>query len=199
MWLPNDPEKAALLLLLNEQMDLFIETGKTNLTVLRERLEAKDLAFAISPLPRSATGLHNDIYTQFRDRVRSNDLVIKGIDFKFSTESLKSLSDKTWLSSDIVTACLHLSHRIPCVNTGFYIPTHRQEEPLDVLPRPFQKANKQMRMWAEEYRENGPVVGLFPLLLTNNHFTLLEINERTGHIYHYDSLCQKHFALQVCT
>lgn len=40
------------------------------------------------------------------------------------------------------------------------------------------------------------MVGLFPLLLTNNHFTLLEINERTGHIYHYDSLCQKHSALQ---
>ncbi|KAF4955446.1 hypothetical protein FGADI_4556 [Fusarium gaditjirri] len=194
--LPRDPEKAALLRLLDEQMDSFLETGKTNLTVLRERLEAKGLAFAIPPLPRSATGLNNDIYTQFRGRLRSNDLVIKGTDFKFSTESLKSLGDKTWLSSDIVTACLHLSHRLPFVNTGFYVPTHRQEKPLGLLPRPFQKANKQMKMWAEEYKENGLVVGLFPLLLTNNHFTLLEINERTGHIYHYDSLCQKHSALQ---
>ncbi|CVL08113.1 uncharacterized protein FMAN_14223 [Fusarium mangiferae] len=194
--LPSDPEKAALLRFLDEQMDLLIETGKTNLTILRERLMAKDLAFAIPPLPRSGTGLHNDIYTQFRDRVHSNELVIKGIDFKFSTESLKSLSDKTWLSSGIVTACLHLSHRIPCVNTGIYIPTHRQEERVDLLPRPFQKANRQMKMWAEEYEENGPVVGLFPLLLTNNHFTLLEINERTGYIYHYDSFCQKHSALQ---
>ncbi|ENH66006.1 hypothetical protein FOC1_g10001123 [Fusarium oxysporum f. sp. cubense race 1] len=160
--LPSDPEKAALLRLIDEQMDLFVETGKTNLALLRERLKAKDLAFAIPPLPRSTTELHNNIYTQFRDRVRGNDLVIKGTDFKFSTDSLKSLGDETWLSSNIVTACLHLSHRVPFVNTGFYIPTHRQEEALDLLPRPFQKANKQMRMWTEACKGEWPCGRLVP-------------------------------------
>lgn len=54
-----------------------------------------------------------------------------------------------------------------------------------------------MREWAMESKDHGTLVGIFPLLISRSHFTLLEINERQRFIYHYDSLGNEHSDLKV--
>lgn len=114
-------------------------------------------------------------------------LVIRGTEHTFDKESLLTLRPDTWLNGDIVVAFLHLSVKLDFVRVWKSIPMHQTPNTHIPLRRPFECAAAQVSKWRAEL---GPstLVCLFPLLFNDNHFTLLEINDREGYIYHYNSL-----------
>jgi hypothetical protein len=58
------------------------------------------------------------------------------------------------------------------------------------MPRPFEMAVKKIAAWHNEADDSAKLVSFFPLFQNQNHFTLLEVNERDDCIYHYDSLSE---------
>lgn len=182
--LPKDATKTTILRLLADQMTILLQTGKTDPDEFRKRLGAEGLP-SLSLPPRHMPGKRNDdIYTPVRRCIDSDKVHIKGTGFEFGVESLRKFPGDEWLNDEIILACLHLSDRLPFVRVGSCIPIHQETKPR-IMPRPFEKAKKQMKTWHDSDEE---LIGIFPLLLHNMHFSLLEINEREKCVFHYDSL-----------
>ncbi|KPA36875.1 hypothetical protein FLAG1_10333 [Fusarium langsethiae] len=185
--LVSNREKMIVLSLLDQQMDIFSQTGKTDLGNFRKSLEVEGLASSILPVPPTNLKLHDILHKQVRARIQGDKLIVKGTDFGVDVDSLKRLSGTTWLNDEIILACLHLSDKSPFVRVGFSIPIYQTDEPGNIMPRPFQRASSKMREWRNLNGKDDPLIGIFPLNLHNRHFTLLEINERAECILHYDS------------
>ncbi|KAK7407901.1 hypothetical protein QQX98_009912 [Neonectria punicea] len=185
--LPGSPEKMTVLRLLADQMALLLETGRTNPDKFRDDLESEGLPASD---PGSSTGCAEPdaFYEQVRDSIAGDMLLVKGTDFRFGVESLRRLGVTRWLNDEVILACLHLADKLAFVQVGISIPIHRQTRAHSAIPRPFERAAKQMADWHRQTEAWSPLVCLFPLFQHQNHFSLLEINEREGSIYHYDSM-----------
>ena len=187
--LQETPEKMAVLRLLAEQMTVFIKTGRTDQVQFRAGVDREGLS---GPEP----GLNNGrleldtFHKQVRDAANGDKLVVTGTNFRFGVDSLRRLGARRWLNDEIILASLHLSDKLAFVRVGFSIPMHKQSEPQSAIPRPFERAAKQMADWHCQAKATGPLVCFFPLFQHQNHFSLLEVNEIDGYIYHYDSLSQ---------
>lgn len=72
------------------------------------------------------------------------------------------------------------------MRVGWSVPIHSTLDTDLLLERRFEKAAAQVSKWREELDELK-LVCFFPLLLHDEHFTLLEINDKDGFIYHYNS------------
>lgn len=127
--LSRDPKKMAVLRLLDEQMDLLMDTGKTNLALFDSGLKTGDLSSKVPSAYLQDPDLHNNIYAQVQIRIQGDHLAVKGTGFQFSVDGLKTLGDGKWLNSGIVTASLDVSDKLPFVRVGSYIPTQSQEGP----------------------------------------------------------------------
>ncbi|KAK7403727.1 hypothetical protein QQX98_010499 [Neonectria punicea] len=115
-------------------------------------------------------------------------LLVKGTDFRFSVKSLRRLGAMRWLNDEVILACLYLADKLAFVRVGFSIPIHRQTRAHSAIPRPFERAAKQIAEWHCQTEARDGLVCFFPLFQHDNHFNLLEINEREGSVYHYDSM-----------
>jgi hypothetical protein len=74
------------------------------------------------------------------------------------------------------------------VRLGLSVPLHKKDANGEVAP-----LSNPLRRWRkkiDDYRNDleDPQVYICPLNVNANHFTLLEINEQTKMIYHYDSM-----------
>ncbi|KPA38771.1 hypothetical protein FLAG1_08395 [Fusarium langsethiae] len=183
----GDPEKMTVLELLTDQVALFLDIGKTDSGKFRKDLETEGLPLS-SPLPPLKRGELGDLYTLVRDSIDGDRLLIAETDFEFGVESIQKLDGTTWLNDEVILACLHLSDRLPFVRIGFSIPVHQQTEVHRPMPRPFERAAKQLEEWRSMTEEQSWLICFFPLLQHENHFSLLEVNERERCVFHYDSL-----------
>ncbi|KAH7304472.1 hypothetical protein B0I35DRAFT_151123 [Stachybotrys elegans] len=186
--LQGAPKKMAVLKLLTDQMTLFMETGRTDQTKFRHDMEKEglpsleldlvDTRFELGELLQQVQGSSTD------------RLLVKSTNYSFGIDSLRRLGARRWLNDEVILACLHLSDRLDYVRVGFSIPLHQQSQPQNPVLRPFERAAKLIAEWHYETETTGPLVCFFPLFQRQNHFSLLEINERDMRLYHYDSMSQ---------
>jgi hypothetical protein len=187
--LRKKPKKMAVLGLLQDQFKLLLTTGKTNPDRFFHGLANKGLWSSVT-----AIGL-GDLCKQIQEHIPGDMLLVKDSGFTFSVGSLQTLSGREWLNVDVILACLHLSDKLPSVRVGFSVPIHGQKGPI---PRPFKRAAKRMAQWQQEAGGRNPLIYFFPLFQHENHFSLLEINERENSIFHYDSLyAEKNAVIKV--
>ncbi|KAJ4208219.1 hypothetical protein NW759_013654 [Fusarium solani] len=177
--LRKKPKKMAVLGLLQDQFKLLLTTGRTDPDRFFHGLVGKRLWSSVV-----AVGLE-DLCKQVQERIPSRMLLVKDSGFAFNVDSLRTLSGREWLDDDTILACLHLSEKLPFVRVGFSIPIHCEEGPIS---RPLERAVKQILQWKREGGAENHLVYFFPLFQHQNHFSLLEINERENSIFHYDSL-----------
>jgi hypothetical protein len=102
-----------------------------------------------------------------------------------------------WLDAWAIGAAMHISDRPFFVRVGQSVPLN--EFGRDGMLKPVRKP---LAGWAGEIstlhqeargvcRDEGALVHFRPLNHNNNHYTLLEINEREKEIRHYDSMATK--------
>ena len=187
----------AVLRLLADQMTLLLETGKTNPDEFYSGLESNGLQVSDSGSITRCVEL-DAFYKQVLNSITCDTILVAGTDFRFGVESLRRLGATRWLNDEVILACLHVADKLSFIRVGFSIPIHRQTRAHDAIPRPFERAAKQMAAW-HQVEAQSPLVCFFPLFQHQNHFSLLEINEREGFIYHYDSMGQGENAdVKVC-
>ncbi|KAG5752599.1 hypothetical protein H9Q70_004737 [Fusarium xylarioides] len=149
--LPKDATKTTILRLLTDQMTILLQTGRTDPDEFRKHLGAEGLS-SLSLPPHHMYGKRNDdIYTLVRRCIDSDRIHIKGTGFEFGVESLRKFTGDEWLNDETILACLHLSDKLPFVRVGSCIPIH-SETKLSIMPRPFEKAGKQMTTWHDSER-----------------------------------------------
>ncbi|KAF4957163.1 hypothetical protein FSARC_11372 [Fusarium sarcochroum] len=182
----DNPGKMTVLRLMEDQMALFLDIGKTDLSKFRRDLESEGLPLS-SSLPPPRRGELDDLCTLVQEPIDGDRLLIVGTGLEFGIESIYKLGGTTWLNDEVILACLHLSDRLPFVRVGFSIPVHRQTEAHGLISRPFETAADQLADWHSRTEEESRLVCFFPILSHEEHFSLLEINERKGCIFHYDS------------
>jgi hypothetical protein len=121
-----------------------------------------------------------------------NDSIMVNGAVELSCGMFDRLRSKEWLNCWDIAAALEMTDRPVCVKLGLSIPLHKKDANGEVTP-----LSKPLRRWRkniDDYRcENkndlkGPQVYICPLNVNANHFTLLEINEQTKMICHYDSM-----------
>ena len=101
------------------------------------------------------------------------------------------LRSSDWLTCWDIAAALEMTDRPVFVRLGLSVPLHK-EGANGVTP--LSNALGRWRKKIDDYRcedkndLGGLQVYICPLNVNANHFTLLEINEQTKMIYHYDSL-----------
>jgi hypothetical protein len=102
------------------------------------------------------------------------------------------LRSKEWLNFCDIAAALEMTDRPVFVRLGLSIPLHKKDANGDVTPlsNPLRRWGKKISDYRGEGKSDleGPRVYICPLNVNTDHFTLLEINELTKMIYHYDSM-----------
>ncbi|KAI3331115.1 hypothetical protein F4824DRAFT_508968 [Ustulina deusta] len=186
--LREDASKMRVLRLLGDQMDLLLDTGRTDPIAFREALGEQGLLNPL-PLPPCSDVSKEVISLQMRMRRLSptGALLIKRTTFHFDIDILDRLNETNWLNDNLVLLCLHLADKLSYVRVGLSVPTHRQVRPDKMLSKPFERAAQQVKEW-NSLKPEHRLVCFFPLFQRENHFSLLEINQRDGFIYHYDSM-----------
>jgi hypothetical protein len=103
----------------------------------------------------------------------------------------KRLRSRERLNCWDIAAALEMTDRPVSVRLGLSIPLHEEDENGKV--RPISKPFGRWRNQIDDYRREGKndQVHLCPLNINANHFTLLEINEQTKTISHYDSMASR--------
>jgi hypothetical protein len=153
--LPGSLEKMTVLRLLADQMTLLLETGRTNPGEFRGGLESKGLQVSDPGSTTTAVEL-NAFYKQVLNSITCDTLLVTGTDFRFGVESLRRLGATRWLNDEVILACLHLADKLTFVRVGFSIPIHRQTRAHDTIPRPFERAAKQMAAWHHQVEAQSP-------------------------------------------
>lgn len=102
------------------------------------------------------------------------------------------LRSREWLNCWDIAAALELTDRPAFVRLGLSIPLYKKDTNgkvsplLNPLPRWRKKIDDYRRLGKSDLE--GTQVYICPLNVNANHFTLLEINEQTKMINHYDSM-----------
>ncbi|KAK7418232.1 hypothetical protein QQZ08_011335 [Neonectria magnoliae] len=181
----HSPGKMTVLRLLADQIKLLIDKTQTSPDQFSNDLARENLAFTG---PRSLTDKADldSLFTQIQDSCTgSAQLVVKDTEFVMNMSSLQKLEAKKWLNDEIILTCLHLSEKSPFVRVGFSIPLQKQTRARSIMQRPFEKVSKQITEWHRQVQSEIRLICIFLLLLPDNHFSLLEINEGESAIYHY--------------
>ncbi|KAH6972690.1 hypothetical protein EDB80DRAFT_596098, partial [Ilyonectria destructans] len=169
-------------------ISLLLNSGSTSRERFCEDLKANDLSAQDLSLPTGHPDLSR-LCDQISKRMKNpEELILRNTGSVVRLSSLNKLRGTTWLDDHVILTCLHLSDKLPFVRVGFSVPIHQEIYPHRAQLRPLEMASKRIMRWHDEMEVQSPLVCIFPLLLHNNHFTLLEINERESCIYHYDSL-----------
>ncbi|KAI1636903.1 hypothetical protein F4809DRAFT_640983 [Biscogniauxia mediterranea] len=115
-------------------------------------------------------------------------ILFKNVCFVFDADVVSLIDGENWFNDDLILLCLHLADKPPWVRVGFSIPIHRQNCPTKMMARPFERAAKEIQRSRDAGTKGGRLVHFSPLLQHEDHFSLLEVNERDNYIYHYDPL-----------
>jgi hypothetical protein len=96
---------------------------------------------------------------------------------------------KEWLNCWDIAAALEMTDRPVCVRLGLSIPLYKKDANGEATP-----LSNPLRRWRKKIDDDrceGPQVYICPMNVNANHFTLLEINEQTKMICHYDSMASR--------
>ena len=113
-------------------------------------------------------------------------------------DSLATLKTGTWLDSWVIAAALALVDKPSSIHTSINIPLHEQDERGKWIPKTRPLAGWRSKIDNLRLEQNGRQSQRYfcPLNFRSikddySHFTLLEIDEETRTIYHYDSLASQ--------
>ncbi|KAG9240040.1 hypothetical protein BJ878DRAFT_431158 [Calycina marina] len=206
-----DSRKMDLLSILDEQVELLANEGQPDLSRFFDSLEVHSIIppEEVSSL-RAEYGLEREPVPQgcldtAIDRVVDKISLALGknplgqddsIFVNGAVELPDSMFDrfrfKEWLTCWDIAAALDMTDRPASVRLSLSIPLH--EEDADGEITTLSNLFSRWRQQIDEYRRESEAdlrslqVYRCPLNIHANHFTLLEINEQTKMIYHYDSL-----------
>lgn len=179
--------------ILSNQLNYLIKEGKTKEEEFEKELQNTLLGVSsqllINSKPQAEFIKLDNFYQELSKSVTSNRLSVRDsqLPCAFNIIALQKLKGSTWLNDELLVACLNLSGKLPFVRVGRCIPIHQDLRPNIPMERPFQIASQNIKTWRKEAGQSE-LVYFFPLNQNCNHFTLLEINEREGYIYHYNSI-----------
>ena len=110
-------------------------------------------------------------------------------DVELSYGMFKRLYSKIWLDAWDIHFALKMIKRPAFVHLGYSIPFHEKgiNGKGKYIKRPLSGWREKINNWSKGKNDLKQLY-ICPLNLYMNHFTTLEINERTKMIYHYDSL-----------
>lgn len=116
-------------------------------------------------------------------------MTINGI-IHISHGMLHRLRHKEWLTCWDIAAALEMVDRTMSVKLSLSIPLHTEGSSGNSTPisNPFHRWKRTIDDYRRQDKTDCPGIYFCPLNLNANHFTLLEINEQTRMIYHYDSM-----------
>lgn len=115
--------------------------------------------------------------------------VLVGDAVELTRESLEMLRPGQRLDNWLLGAAMELVDKPSCVRYGLCVPLDEHKDGKRVvITNPFGLWRRKI----DEYRgmagEHAKQIYFCPVNVDTNHFTLLEINEQQGMIYHYDSM-----------
>ncbi|KAJ6440931.1 DnaJ subfamily C member 21 [Purpureocillium lavendulum] len=182
--LHSDTSKKEVIRILQSQVHLLAKTGRTNETVFTSDLLCAGLSH------RNQIPEHNEKAESFclavQKSVGDAPLTVTHESIHLDPKTLGTLAPNTWLNADVIMACLMVSDRLPWVRVGISVPMHCGGMTLRTVRRPFEVAASKIDSWRKETTDE--LVFFFVLFQMSNHFSLLEVNDRTKSIYHYDSM-----------
>ncbi|KAJ6445202.1 FAD-dependent pyridine nucleotide-disulfide oxidoreductase [Purpureocillium lavendulum] len=182
--LHSDTSKKEVIRTLQNQVHLLAKTGRTNETVFTSDLLCAGLSH------RNQIPEHNEKAESFclavQKSVGDAPLTATHESIHLDPKTLGTLAPNTWLNADVIMACLMVSDRLPWVRVGISVPMHCGGMTLRTVRRPFEVAASKIDSWRKETTDE--LVFFFVLFQMSNHFSLLEVNDRTKSIYHYDSM-----------
>lgn len=181
-------------------MDLLLEHGQTRPDILEQSLEKQKLLDrrpSVKLTKIISEGI-TDLQARMRTTSSEGHFEIESAQFRFNSDILSGLEGSNWISHELILLCMHLADRLPHIRIGFSVPIHENIRGRErkVLRDPFERAADQIEKWNKAESEDR-LVCFFPLFQNDNHFSLLEINQRDGRIYHYDSKGYKTSDIQV--
>ncbi|TVY15624.1 hypothetical protein LARI1_G009016 [Lachnellula arida] len=206
-----DPQKMDLLSVLDEQVELLAKEGRPDLSRLFDSLEShsilpseeilqlraeyggeRDLLLQ-SCLDTAITGVVKGIgHVLGKHTLGDDDTIMVNGTVELSCGIFDRLCSRGWLNCWDIAAVLEMTDRPVFMRLGHSVPLHKNDEYGGVTPN-----SNPLRRWRrkiDEYRCEGkndlkaPQVYTCPLNINADHFTLLEINEQTKMIYHYNSM-----------
>jgi hypothetical protein len=123
--------------------------------------------------------------------VEDDSVVING-SVELAYGMFDRLRSREWLNCWDIAAALEMTDRPAFVQLGLSIPLHDVDAKGDVttILNPFRRWRTKIDdyRWKAKDDLESLQVYICPLNINNNHFTMLEINEQTKMIYHYDSM-----------
>lgn len=135
--------------------------------------------------------MSNKVLGKCKSRIDPDDSVIMDGRADISCGTFDHLRQGEWLDNWMIMASMQILDKLPFIKCG-------QRLPLDELEphsgnnsmRPMSWPLAQSRKTIESHTQHGQgiLVHLCQLNGSMNHFTLLEINERTKTIYHCDDI-----------
>ncbi|CZR68400.1 uncharacterized protein PAC_18299 [Phialocephala subalpina] len=211
-----DPQKMELLSTLDEQVELLAKGDRTSLASLTHLNhipsyhQKKSQAYEQSTVSKEHTLMQPQEPVPQGCLDTAIDRAIEGIGHVLGKHSLGEddsimingavelscgvfdrLRSKKWLKCWDIATALEMTDKPVFVKLGLY-PLYEKDTNGEVTP-----LSNPLRRWRkkiDEYRREGendlegPQVYICPLNVNANYFTLLEINEQTKMIYHYDSM-----------
>lgn len=162
---------------LTEQVTFVLDTGGPNQCDFLHQLVSAGFSD-----PGGSLSTANDELNAFVAEVSkssNNILLLDGSDFRFDAKSLERLKSRRWFNDSLILACLHLSDKLGYIRVGFCVPIHQQKDPQQLMARPFETAANKISEWHQHTEAEESYVCFFPLCQHENHFSLLEVKERS--------------------
>ncbi|CZR65293.1 uncharacterized protein PAC_15193 [Phialocephala subalpina] len=197
-----DPQKIELLSILDKQVELGLES--TSGVRSRKSKPMPSLGFGYmlmqsqEPVPQGCldTAINRVVkeisHVLGKHPLDKDDSIMVNSAIELSYGMFDRLRSREWLNCWEIAAALEMTDRPIFVQLGLSVPLHKKDANGEVTP-----ISNPLRRWRkkiDDCRRKGkndlerPQVYICPLNANTNHFTLLEINEQTKMIYHYDSM-----------
>jgi hypothetical protein len=141
--------------------------------------------------------LINNVSTNIlgKRKFEGNDIVAIGDSKELDCDIFGKLRRGEWFDAWVIYAGMTMSDKPPFVRYDYSIPLEEAGKNGRMKPihRPLRNWRKKIGRWRSEIRpqSNGEQilqVYFCPLNHSNNHFSLLEINELERKVYHYNSM-----------
>jgi hypothetical protein len=107
---------------------------------------------------------------------------------ELSCNIFNMLHQDKWFDAWLLMAGMQMSDKPSFVRYGYSVPLDQFSSPLAGWRKTIEKLRSQGRI---QHGQDICLVYFCPLYTNNNHFALLEINEREKKIYHYDSMASE--------
>ncbi|EXJ56204.1 uncharacterized protein A1O5_12660 [Cladophialophora psammophila CBS 110553] len=205
-----------LLQILGPQLELLVNKGQPNLhaiydalcqekLVSQQELQELRVTFALDsdPMPKGSLdtavrGLIRDVSSRVLGKRKFEDIDAVTVNkIPVSCDIFEKLRNGRWLNDDIINLAMNISDKPSFVKHGYSVPldevgktrtTKPIEKPLAAWARRIDRLRKQAR---DIFGDTIHPVYFCPLNHNNNHFTLLEVNDREKVIRHYDSMADQ--------